>query len=180
MDLSLTFVLISGAYAVSQKRHQLVIASLVAFPMLAAWWSSYLLKIPSLDLGGNILGIGFFAYTMTIILAYLFREREVSADVIMGAVCVYLLLGLMWGLVFSVLETFGPGSFRFGEGQTTNVSNFIYYSFVTQTTLGYGDITPVSAPARSLSLLDAVAGQLYLAVLIARLVGMHIAQSSAK
>jgi hypothetical protein len=61
---------------------------------------------------------------------------------------------------------------------TLDIINFVYYSFVTQTTLGYGDITPITAPARSLSLLEAVIGQLYVAVLIARLVGIHIAQSS--
>jgi hypothetical protein len=66
------------------------------------------------------------------------------------------------------------------ERKPSKTANFIYYSFVTQTTLGYGDFTPITAPARSLSLLEAVFGQLYLAVLIARLVGLHITQSSEK
>jgi hypothetical protein len=98
----------------------------------------------------------------------------------MCAVCVYFFIGLMWSFVFSVLESLQPGSFRFGQGLTANVKNFIYYSFVTQTTLGYGDITPVTPPARNLSVLEAIIGQLYLAVLIARLVGVQIAQSFDK
>jgi hypothetical protein len=61
--------------------------------------------------------------------------------------------------------------------QQVDPSHFIYYSFVTMSTLGYGDITPISNPARSLSLLEAVVGQLYIAILIAKLVGMHIAQA---
>lgn len=83
------------------------------------------------------------------------------------------------GLVACVLnpETFQPGSFQMPQG-TINQATFTYYSYVTLTTLGYGDITPISTPARSLALLEAMMGQLYLAVLIARLVGIHIAQSS--
>jgi len=98
----------------------------------------------------------------------------------MGAVFGYFFIGLMWGFVFSVLESLQPGSFRVGGGQAAELNKFMYYSFVTQTTLGYGDITPVTPPARSLSLLEAVIGQFYQAVLIARLVGLHIAQSFEK
>jgi hypothetical protein len=82
----------------------------------------------------------------------------------------------VWGLCFYLLEQAQPGSFLIGE-QQTDPSHFIYYSFVTMSTLGYGDITPISSPARSLSVLTAVVGQFYIAVLIARLVGMHIAQA---
>lgn len=63
------------------------------------------------------------------------------------------------------------------EALETGLSGFSYYSFVTITTLGYGDVTPVSTQARSLALLEAVLGQLYIAILIARLVGSHLAQS---
>ncbi len=83
-----------------------------------------------------------------------------------------------WAFVFSVLECIHPGSFSIGEGQIgVGLLLFIYYSFVTITTLGYGDITPLTAPANSISLLEAVIGQIYLVVLVARLVGMHIAPS---
>ncbi len=84
----------------------------------------------------------------------------------------------MWAFVFSVLESIHPGSFAVGEVQIeAGRSLFIYYSFVTITTLGYGDITPITATANSFSFLEAVTGQIYLVVLVARLVGMHIAQS---
>jgi hypothetical protein len=86
----------------------------------------------------------------------------------------------MWAFVFFLLEDLQPGSFQVGEGLTTDLRNFIYYSFVTQTTLGYGDITPVTPPARSLSVLNAIIGQLYVAILIARLVGIYIARTSKK
>ncbi len=96
---------------------------------------------------------------------------------IMGAICAYFLMGLVWAFAYSTLEFFQPGSFQMPPG-TVNQETFAYYSYVTLTTLGYGEITPISAPARSFAILEAMIGQLYLAVLIARLVGIHIAQSS--
>ena len=180
LDIFFSFILFSGAYAVGQRKYVLVIAVLIGLPAFVTLWSREFLKSPALISASNGLMILFFAYMTVIILSFLFTQDEVTADTIMGAVCVYFFLGLMWGFVFSLLENLQPGSFRFGVGQPTDVGNFTYYSFVTQTTLGYGDITPVSTPARSLSLLEAIIGQLYLAVLIARLVGIHISQSITK
>jgi hypothetical protein len=117
------------------------------------------------------------AYTATIILFYLFREDTITGDMIMGAICAYFLMGLVWSFAYSTLEFFQPGSFQMPQG-AVNQATFTYYSYVTLTTLGYGEITPISAPARSFAILEAMMGQLYLAVLIARLVGIHIAQSS--
>ena len=79
-----------------------------------------------------------------------------------------------------LLESIQPGSFQISEDEGSVVSNLSYFSFVTLTTLGYGDVTPSSLPARSLSLLEAVMGLLYVAILIARLVGIHISQSMSK
>jgi hypothetical protein len=174
LDILFSVILFSGILAISQKNYHFIIGLFIALPVFVIRWSTYFVKSPSLILVGHGFMILFFAYTLIILLSYLFSEDEVTADVIMGAVCVYFFIGLMWSFVFSVLEGLQPGSFRFGQGQTANVLNFIYYSFVTQTTLGYGDITPVTPPARNLSLLEAIIGQLYVAVLIARLVGMHI------
>jgi len=139
--------------------------------------SAYFVKTLSFPVVGNALGALFLAYTATIILAHLFAEDEITSDVIMGAICVYFLIGLIWAFVFSTLEMLQPGSFQMPQGTGTELSNFSYYSYVTLTTLGYGDITPISAPARSLALLEAIMGQLYIAILIARLVGIHISQS---
>jgi hypothetical protein len=180
LEIFFSFVLFSGIYAVTEKKYQFIIALLIALPPFVLLWLAEFVESPFLMLLRNSFMILFLAYTVVIILSHIFREREVTADLIMGAVCVYFFIGLMWGFVFSLLEGFQPGSFRFGQGQAAGLSNFLYYSFVTQTTLGYGDITPITAPARSLSLLEAVIGQLYLAVLIARLVGVHIAQSFQK
>ena len=180
LEIFFSLVLLAGIYAVSQKRYLFTLALFTSLPAFVARWSAHFVQSPSLVLVGNGFMILFCAYIIIILLSYLFREEDVSADLIMAALCVYFFLGLMWAFVFSVLEGLQPGSFRLAQAQTADVSNFVYYSFVTQTTLGYGDITPATPPARSLSYMEAAIGQIYLAVLIARLVGMHIAQSPKK
>lgn len=124
------------------------------------------------------------------ILSTIMKSKKVTTETIYASICVYLLLGIIWTMLFSAMEIIEPGSFLsggapvvdfHGEPVERNVfANFIYYSFVTLTILGYGDITPVSPHARALSSLEAVVGQLYIAVLIAGLVGMHISHSGEK
>ena len=117
---------------------------------------------------------------VVLVLKYLSEEEEITTNVIAGAICGYLLIGLMWANFFSVLEILQPGSFKTSENANTELSYFTYYSYVTLTTLGFGDITPITSQARSLSVLEAIAGPIYLAVLVARLVGMSISQSLRK
>ena len=94
---------------------------------------------------------------------------------------VYLFIGLLWSDIYAILEHLQPGSFSFAHSQAgTKLSDFSYYSFVTLTTLGYGDITPLTSKARAFAMLEAIIGQLYLVVLIARLVGLHISHSSGR
>jgi hypothetical protein len=102
--------------------------------------------------------------------------NEISPNRIVGAICIYLLLGVMWSIAYSVVEFLQPGSFK---GLTELVPSawnpdWVYYSFVTITTLGYGDITPLTQTARSLSFAEAIVGQFYIAVLVAGLVSAYI------
>jgi hypothetical protein len=112
---------------------------------------------------------------------------EVTADKIYASLCVYLLLGLLWACGYLALELLRPGSLQVdGVDLATSVgdaegmlSHCFYYSFVTLTTLGYGDVKPTTPPAQSLAYVEALTGQLYLAVLVARLVALHIASSDS-
>jgi len=177
MDIFLFLVFLSAVYAIRQKKSVFIIALLLVLLAEILALLSYLKDVPSLDMLSNILGGLLLAYTAAIILFHLFREDRITGDMIMGAICAYFLMGLVWAFVYSTLEFFQPGSFQMPQG-TVNQATFAYYSYVTLTTLGYGEITPISAPARSFAILEAMIGQLYLAVLIARLVGIHITQSS--
>jgi hypothetical protein len=107
---------------------------------------------------------------------------RISADKIYGAICVYLLVGFAWAFGYAIMELMDPGSFSgvvdTDRADVGRVLQMRYFSFATLTTLGYGDIVPRSPAARTLATLEAMMGQVYLAVLIARLVGLHIVHSS--
>ena len=108
------------------------------------------------------------------------RSEQVTWDKIAGAICAYLLVGVDWGLLYAWIGWMDPGSF--GGIEALNAARIgepmIYFSFATLTTLGYGDITPVGHAARTLAWLEAVVGQIYLVVMVARLVGLHVSRSS--
>ena len=180
MDLFVTLILLSGVFALIQNRGVFIFGLIFALFTLFTRWILHLMHISSLDMINQILSILFMGFIVGIILSSLFREEEITSDIIMAAICGYFLIGLLWNNVYHLLAILEPGAFQFSHTPGSRGEDFTYYSFVTLTTLGYGDITPVTDPARSLSLLEAVTGQLYLAVLVARLVGIHIAQSREK
>lgn len=103
--------------------------------------------------------------------------KKVDADTIKGGICVYLLLGITWMGIYRLVYEFDPYAFSVQFGATWE---FMYFSFTTLTTLGYGDITPVSSFAMMLTNLEAMAGQLFLAIFVARLVGLHIVNNQNK
>ena len=176
LDIFLSVVFISSLYAVSQKKKHLIIGSLLVFPLLLSTWIRYFIESPTLSIVGTFSGILFFGFMVVTILSFVLKQTKVTLNVIYAAVVVYLSLAMMWGMIFILMEILEPGSITVGQtGEDT--FHFFYFSFVTITTLGYGDITPASEIARSLALLEAVIGQIYLVVLVARLVGIHIAQS---
>ncbi len=109
--------------------------------------------------------------------------HEISFNRLVGAACVYLLLGVIWAVAYTLIEMAAPGSFD-GLTETGGASgwnpSWLYFSFVTMTTLGYGDLLPLSATARMFAYLQAVFGQFYIAVLVAGLVGAYISSRQAK
>ena len=126
------------------------------------------------------LALGFIVHTT-------WTEREVGLETIFGAIAGYLMLGMVWATLYALLEVSNPGAInldvdlRFPGSGVADVDQLdlklIYFSFVTMTTLGYGDVTPTSAGAATFAMMQAVAGQLYVAILIARLVAIASAPS---
>jgi len=135
-----------------------------------------------------VIQILFLCYVMGIVARTVFKAKTVTGDILCGAISVYLLVGVLAGLVFVLIEYCSPGSFRVSNWTSdpvTQQASFIrepgwllYFSFVTLTTVGYGDVLPASAFARSASVLVAVIGQVLLVVQVSTLVGMHVAQRS--
>ena len=178
MDIFWSAIFIAVIYAVSQKKHHILVGVLLALPMLGSIWSRYFVQYSALEAVGGICGAVFFIFAIIQILIFVYTQKEVTRDLIVGAAIVYLLMALAWAFIYGAVESLHPGSFSIPEIQGITTSrHFLYYSFVTITTLGYGDITPVTSLARSLCILQAVIGQLYLVVQVAWLVGVHVSQS---
>jgi hypothetical protein len=179
-------ILIAGIYAVSHSRRYLVAAIVLAVGMLGAQGVAFLQHMnPVIAAISRGFGALFFLLTAVAILTNVLKSETVTADKIYGAICAYLLLALMWAFLFCVIEVLHPGSLLQGgqliaTGNTpfpqfAMINTLIYYSMSTIATVGYGDILPKSGPARAFSNLEAISGQMFLAILIARLVAMQIA-----
>lgn len=184
-DLSLFAVLIFGALAAKTEKKLflplVVLAALAIASKGTLWflddvWVTYIYLVSS-------------ALFLTIILyvfaRHVFLADKINANIIYGAVCFYLFLGTLFAIIYMGLEVLAPGAFSLPieiikSGSVFELhqplSELFYYSFVTQTTLGYGDITPVAPLAKNLSVLQAIAGQFYIAILIARLMGLYLVQ----
>ncbi|PKL63527.1 MAG: ion transporter [Methanomicrobiales archaeon HGW-Methanomicrobiales-2] len=166
-----SFILITGVYAVSNRRRQVVIAALLAVPAFGLGWLHVVTGNPVIGTAESVFTLLFYAFTALFGLFRVLGERRVTTDTIYGAVSVYLLMGLTWATAYGLVESISPGSFSAGPGGGAfTFPTSIYYSFVTLATLGYGDITPITDQARSLAVLETVSGTIYIAVLIARLV----------
>ncbi len=185
MHILFSIFLICTIYAVRQKERVRIIALILLLPALFGTWFGYVADHAAFHLTAMSSSILFLGFTGTLIVSDVFKEEDVTVDTISGAVCVYLFIGLTWAELYSLIEFFEPGSFTIrkyllqtsGYQPERQTPLFLYYSFVTLTTLGYGDITPLTPPARAFSYVEAVLGQIFMAVMIARLVGLHIVHS---
>lgn len=122
--------------------------------------------------------MGLWVTTIAIVLVRVLGERRVTLNTVFGAVAAYFLIAMLCGFAYSAIEDIDAGSFAFpGPPQEDHTDELLYYSIVTQTTLGFGDITPIKAVPRTLAAVQAVIGQVYLVVLVARLVALQLVQA---
>jgi len=141
----------------------------------------------SLYVAGSISWFLFFSFVTWSELRGVLKQREVTGEVISMSISVYLLLGLTWGLLYIVIFQLHPGAFSFGgtalvtPAQLSNPQPIFpileYFSLTTLSTIGFGDITPVTLQARYAAVAEGITGQFYLAILVARLVGMQMSQA---
>ena len=186
---ALAVVLLAAALAVSDNARQTRVSLILAGVCVALTLLAQLFESPTMRIGQQILTIGFLTHVVQMIIRSLFRQHSVDYDTIAASLCGYLLIGVVFAVVYSLAMEINVSAIsntqadqtskialRFGDRHTVTS---LYFSFVTLTTLGYGDITPVSTTARMLTTAEALIGQLYLVVLVARLVGLHISNEMA-
>jgi hypothetical protein len=174
----LTLVLLSAVVAVGGRRRSLITAVALVIPAAIGKWLHHLrpdLVSESVFLG---FGVAFAAFVVIHHLLFILAASEVDARVLCAGVSTYLMLGLLWAFAYALVANRISTAFAFSAGPDGDrmMSGFttFYYSFTTLTSTGYGDITPVAPVARMLSILEAVTGAMYMAILIARLVAMHV------
>lgn len=174
----LAFAVLLGALRASGVTERLfrTAAALGAFGAMLGMLAAFDVS----DLGGPrvVLTYGLWIVAPIVVLVRVTRDRRVTMNTIYGAITAYFLFGMLMGFQYAAMEEIESSSFAIpGEAKERYTEDFLYYSLVTQTTLGFGDITPVKAIPRTLSVIQAVTGQVYLVVLVARLVALQIAHA---
>jgi hypothetical protein len=179
-------VLLGAVASVARGRAWVLFALLLGLPVVALWLTGVVVESDGVAVVRHVFLAALLVYVMWVMLRVIFDSRQVTVNTVAASLCIYLLLGLVWALAYSVLDVLDPGAFTctaaaarppFRLQVESGNSTVVYFSFVTLTTLGYGDIVPTSPISRMLASTEAITGQLYLAVPVARLVGMHIAYS---
>ncbi len=186
MDVAFSLVLIVALFAVSTQQHVRNVALVLMIVAQMLIWSNIVFHGYAHRLVSLGVSCFYLIYTTVFVLRRILYRSDVNSNTIFASLCVYLMLGYIWAFFYSILEVVAPGSFAvdhevfsypLGQGHVYDeLYYFMYYSFTSITTLGLGDIMPASPWARVLTVLEAIVGQIYLVVLVSRLVGMHISQ----
>ena len=174
-------VLVTGAYSAAARKGNPWPFRILTSVTLVWRWVALLFESGQVDLGAMVMTAIWLAVAVGTVTKALFEQEDADTNLILAAVVVYLLAAVTFAQVFEILELIQPGSFSGvpDGGHPRELGNaLLYFSFVCITTMGYGDILPVSELARPLAVLEGVFGTLYLAVMIARLVGLHIKGSA--
>jgi Ion channel len=172
-----SLMLVSGVYAMGVTvRAKVAILGLAIISFVTHWVLRFQ-PTTAIRLGDNALGILFFLVLTVVVLRQIFREGDITIHRIQGAVAVYLLIGLIFSKAYHLVYLIDPDGFVMPNIQADNesfYSRFVYFSYVTLTTLGYGDITAVNLGAKSMVMIEGLLGQLFPAIMITRLVTLEI------
>lgn len=182
LSVLFSLVLIAAVFAVADRKRILAIALVLAVPAITAKWINHFrpdLVHPSVFL---VCALALLAFVIGHLLHFVLRAPLVTVEVLCASIAAYLMLGLMWTVAYWLVDQLTPGgAFFFNNNQDSqSIDGFtgFYFSFITLSTVGYGDITPVSRAARWLAAMEAMTGLLYVAVLIARLVSLYSTSKS--
>ena len=177
MTVATTTVFIGGIAAIGNSLGQVIVGIMLMFPPVImdwlstamGWEDSHLLLVP------NLYSLPFYLFLIYVTSAYVFHKGKVTPDRMQGAACIYLMLGLLWANIYRVIYYLNSAAFDFTLADSDSFlgpfRELLYFSFVTLTTLGYGDTVPLSPHARVFALFEAVSGVLFVGILIARLAG---------
>ena len=161
---------LASYYALTEDRNRASIIFLIAAPFVILdginmFFTNHYLMVVTYSFGTIL-----YFYIVVLLVRNLLSQRVITANLIYCAISIYLLIGIMWAGIYTVLEGISPGSFS-GTSETTDL---LYFSFVTLTTVGFGDVAPLSILAKRLAIFEAAMGGIYMAIIIAMIVGRYM------
>ena len=162
---------VAGGYAACTSKRSLIIMLALAIPWILSEWFFPASKVVYLS-------FFFFFYLIVLLIRMIVASDEITSNTLYGAVCAYLLLGILWATLYGFINEVIPGSIFSGMlpdayHHHKEINEFLYFSYTTLTTLGYGDITSITPVGRLVAIFEAMTGQLFLAFLVARLVSVY-------
>jgi hypothetical protein len=169
-----TIILISAIYALRKHKMHFIISSIIALMGCSSHLCFIITGIPTIKIIGSSFYLIFYLIFIQAILSDILRSKNVTADTFCGAVCAYFMLGILYGTIYSIIEYFIPGSFSglidSNSGPFKSYMDILYFSFMTLTTIGYGDIIPAKSLAKSFVILEGITGVFYIGILVSHLV----------
>lgn len=178
-SLFFSLLMVVGVVNISNRPEMRYFAGLVAFAAIVLRWMTHVAPTPALLRWSSFASLIFMVLMTTVFLYKVFKDdKSVTSHRIRGAIAVYLLFGITWSILYGLLDQLLPHAFSIsvdgGPYGAERQESIIYFSFVTLTTLGYGDITPTHVISRMFAVTEALIGQLYPATLLARLVSLEV------
>lgn len=179
-------VLFAAVYAVIELKRLWFVGAVLLVPTFVSIWIEQISNHNRLAFYiDNLTTIGFFGFIGYHFLRYILSCKRVTTNVIYASMCLYLMLAFIWAAIYANINMFYGGAFNFSNeflvgataSESQSMSAFTYFSFVTLSTLGYGDITPVNRVAGAWVAVEAMIGQFYIAIIMARLVSLHAANT---
>ncbi|WP_163339312.1 potassium channel family protein [Desulfopila sp. IMCC35008] len=180
---TLSITLFFSVYAVRKEKRQRTFAMTLLLPVLSLYWIGIYNIIPFSRTGSYLLLSIYLGLLVYFFITELKQATRVTLRLLVATLCLYLIIGLFWGALYALLYEINPaayGGVLLDNMQGNKYTVFVYFSMVTLTTLGYGDITPQTHGATSLCQMEAIIGQFFTAVLVAWLVGNYISDKHSK
>jgi hypothetical protein len=167
-------VMLTAVAAVGRSRLSLVIAVFLVVPALVLRFLALGSSVPGYFAMSMAFNAAFYTYALADLLHYVLQRDVMTGDKLYGAVCAYILIAVLWANLHGVVQYVYPGAYGFGgTPKVLDMTELIYFSFTALTTSGFGDVTPLLAQSRFLTILEMVTGVMYVAILIARLTGVY-------
>jgi hypothetical protein len=184
-SLFLSLVMLSGVVTISRRTIVRVVAGSVAFTAIVLRWLTHVRPTQAIMRWSSLASFVFMVtLTMVILYKVFMDDRPVTTHRVVGAVAAYILFGITWSVLYGFLDQVLPNAFNLpqasGDYGPARQEVFAYYSFITLTTVGYGDISPTHDISRMFAVMEALVGQLYPATLLARLVSLAITQKQGQ